>query len=117
MVSTEFDLLIFTEMFLDDELYKKVKSTEIKSPEDFTIMIKDLYEICSKYYKAKLSIGMSYKEGRQLIDKVFISWDFFIKKLEKEDWWLIDVLNQDNLSFKNFYLKNEVLRRIYEKGK
>ena len=62
-------------MFLDDQLYQKVKSFEIKKPEDFQTLVNELYKTCEDYYKAKLNPDLTYKEATQLIDKVFKLWD------------------------------------------
>jgi hypothetical protein len=104
-------------MFLDDQLYQKVKSTELKSPEDFADLVNDLYKICEDYLKSKLTDTITYKEGKQLMDKVFTFWNMFINKLDKENWWLIDILKKEELSFRTTYLKNEKLNEIYMKGK
>ena len=41
-------------MFLDDQLYQKVKSKEINKPEDFKELVNELYKLCESYYKGKL---------------------------------------------------------------
>ena len=104
-------------MFLDDQLYQKVKSTEIKNPKDFETLVNELYKLCDSYYKNKLisMVGSPYREITIELDKTFKLWDFFIVKLEKENWWLIDVLKK--CSYKEIFLSNEKLREIYNRGK
>jgi hypothetical protein len=104
-------------MFLDDQLYQTVKSKEIKRPEDFAELVNELYRLCDDYYKNKIIsiVGFPYKLVSQEIDKVFKMWDFFIVKLEKENWFLIDVLKR--YSYKKMFLDNDKLKEIYERGK
>jgi hypothetical protein len=101
-------------MFLDDQLYEHVKSKKIEKPEDFKSLVCELYDICQAWYVPRITRGTSYQEVKILFDKCFWFWDSFIKKLEKEDWWLIDLLKK--YSFKDVLLRNEKLREIYEKG-
>lgn len=103
-------------MFLDDQLYQKVKSTEINTPEDFESLVNVLYKICEEYYQSKLPplVGCSYKDVTQLMNKTFRFWDMFIEKLEKEDWFLIDILKV--CSYKNAYMNHPKLKELYEKG-
>jgi hypothetical protein len=104
-------------MFLDDELYQKVKSFEINKPEDFQTLVNELYKLCETHYQNKIipMFGAPYKEIRYELDKTFKMWDFFIAKLEKENWWLIYILK--DASFKKAFMSNEKLKEIYEKGK
>jgi adenosyl cobinamide kinase/adenosyl cobinamide phosphate guanylyltransferase len=104
-------------MFLDDELYAKVKQFKIDKPEDFQTLVNDLYRICENYYKPRLVplVDGSFKDITQLLDRTFKLWDMFIAKLEKENWWLVDLLS--DYSYKEKFLSNEQLREIYYKGK
>ena len=102
-------------MFLDDQLYEWVKLREIEKAEDFETMVNELYDICECWYKPRLSPNMTYKEGRQLMDKTFKFWDLFIDKLKKEDYYLVSILK--NASYKNAYLSNSRMKEIYDKGK
>ena len=104
-------------MFLDDQLYEKVKQSKIEKPEDFRTLVNDLYRVCEDYYKAKLPplVGCSYKDVTQLMDRTFKLWDLAIAKLEKENWWLIDILKE--ASYKQSFMNNEQLREMYERGK
>jgi len=101
-------------MFLDDQLYQKVKSKEINSITDFEHLVNELYDICEDYFKLKLSSNMTYKEGTQLMDRVFKLWDMFILKLEKDNWPFITVLKHE--SYKKAFMNNESLKIIYEEG-
>jgi adenosyl cobinamide kinase/adenosyl cobinamide phosphate guanylyltransferase len=103
-------------MFLDDELYQKVKEFKIAKPEDFETLVNDLYKICENYYKSKLPplVGCSYKDVTQLMDRTFKLWDLFILQLEKEDWYLLDVLK--DYPYKKAFLSNEKLKELYERG-
>ena len=104
-------------MFLDDQLYEKVIQTKINEPDDFKTLVNNLYRICEDYYKPKLSevVGCSYSEVTQIMDKTFKLWDMFIAKLDKEDWFLIDVLKDH--SYKGAFMSNEKLKEIYDLGK
>lgn len=50
-------------MFLDDQLYEKVKQSKINKPEDFQTLVNDLYKICEDYYKAKLQNQTSFSDA------------------------------------------------------
>ena len=102
-------------MFLDEKLYNKVKSFEIQKPSDFQLLINELYKICEDHFKPKLRPDMSYKEGKIMMDQVFNAWDLFIKKLQKEQWFLIDILKE--YPYKSAFMNNEKLKEIYFKGK
>lgn len=104
-------------MFLDDQLYQKVKSKEINKPEDFKELVNELYRLCESYYKGKLPplVGCSYKDVTQLLDKTFKFWDMAIDKLDKENWVFTDLLKL--ASYKSAFMNNEKLKEMYEKGK
>lgn len=102
-------------MFLDDQLYQKVKSFDIKESKDFQILVNELYKTCEAYFKPQLNDAMTYKANTQLMDRVFKLWDMTIHKLDKEDWWLIDILK--DYPYKKEYLNHPVLKELYEKGK
>ena len=101
-------------MFLDDQLYEWVKLREIEKPKDFEELVNELYDIVEAYYKPKLRPEMTYKEGTIMMDKAFKLWDMFITKLEKENYFLIDVLKK--CSYKKQFMSNHKLKEIYEKG-
>ena len=103
------------DMFLDDQIYKMVKQSDVEYPEDFQILVNNLYKLCENYYKAKLTPSTTYKEATQIIDKTFKFWDMAMVRLDKEDWWLIDLLRV--ASFRGVFMKNEKLKTIYERGK
>jgi hypothetical protein len=104
-------------MFLDDELYAKVKQARLDKPEDFQVLVNDLYRICENYYKPRLVplVGGSFKDVTQLLDRTFKLWDMFIAKLDKENWPFVDLLS--DYSYKERFLSNEQLKEIYYKGK
>jgi hypothetical protein len=106
-------------MFLDDQLYLHVKNRDIKKAEDFNAMICELYRICETYYKSKLpELRLChYSEITQLLDKTFRFWDMFIQKLEKENYWGIDLLKMPEVTYKNNFLSHPELKKIYELGK
>lgn len=101
-------------MFLDDQLYEWVKLKDIKKPDDFIELRHKLFQFCEEYYKAKLKIYTSYEEITQILDKTFKLWDLFIIKLEKENWFLIDILKE--YSYKKMFMNNSKLKEIYDKG-
>ncbi len=101
-------------MFLDDQLYECVKSSEIKKSEDFQVLVNELYGITEAYFKPKLHLGMTYAEGRLIMDKTFKLWDLFIAKLKKENWYLIEFL--EKCSYRDTFLSNEKAKEIYNKG-
>lgn len=102
-------------MFLDDRLYEQVKLKDIKKPEDFQVLVNELYQICERYFKPELSAGLTYQQVSQLMNRTFKLWDLFITKLEKENWFLVDVLK--DYSYKKLYLSNPKLKELYDKGK
>jgi len=106
-------------MFLDDQLYLHVKNRDIKKAEDFNQMINELYRICETYYKSKLPdlLFCDYSDVTALMDKTFKLWDLFIQKLEKENYWGIDLLKMPEVTYKNMFLSHPELKKIYEAGK
>ncbi|MCJ7447946.1 MAG: hypothetical protein MUO72_09645 [Bacteroidales bacterium] len=103
-------------MFLDDKLYNQVKQFKIEKPEDFKILVNSLFRICEDHWKPKLDLKGTYKEAKQILDQTFNAWNLFIKKLEKENWYLIDILKEEG-DYKQTYLNNKKCKEIYEKGK
>ena len=101
-------------MFLDDKLYQHTINREIKDRDTYTQLVNELYKICEDHFKPQLRPNMSYKEGKIMIDRVFNSWDLFINKLDKKDWYLIDFLK--DASYKVSFMKNPELKRIYDLG-
>lgn len=101
-------------MFLDDQLYNHTINRKIDSVEDMQSLINELYEMTEKYFKPQLRADMTYKEGKQLMDRVFSLWDLFIKKLDKNNWVFADVM--PNAHYKKAFMNNEQLKEIYNKG-
>ena len=103
-------------MFLDDQLYEWVKLKDIKKPEDFAELVNELYQFCEDWYIPRIEKEphITYDDIRRLMDRVFQFWDMFIVKLEKENWFLIDVLKDQ--SFKKAFMNNPKLKEMYEKG-
>jgi len=104
-------------MFLDDKLYQHVINRKIESTDDFKAMINELYRMCENHFKPNLHVGMSFKQGTVEMDRVFNSWDLFIKRLIKDNYFLIDILSKPETSFKSAFMHNEALKEIYLKGK
>ena len=99
-------------MFLDEKLYTHTKSKEIKSPQDFSDLVNELYRICEDHYKPELTNDR--KVIKATIDRTFRSWDIFIQKLQKEDWFLIDFLGKNEYSYKKVFFDNQELNRVYK---
>jgi len=102
-------------MFLDDKLYNYTVNRKLNGATDFRLMINELYKISEDHYKSNLHTGMSYKQGKIMMDRTFNSWDLFIGRLDKEDYFLIDFIKE--ASFKKVFMENKKLKEIYEKGK
>jgi hypothetical protein len=78
--------------------------------------VNELYQYCNEYYKSKLGADTcSYSDITQVLDKTFKLWDLFIAKLEKENWFLVDVLKE--YPYKKEFMGNPKLKEIYDKGK
>jgi len=102
-------------MFLDDQLYLITKCEKISSAEDYVKLVNKLFKAVEDYFKPKLSATMTYAEGAALMDKTFKLWDMFISKLEKENWFLVDVLKKS--SYKEHFMANPKLEEIYKRVK
>jgi hypothetical protein len=102
-------------MFLDDTLYQHTIERQINDPSDLKDLINELFRICEANFKPLLTPDMTYREGSVILDRVFLSWDLFVKRLKKEKWFLADMI--EKYSYKSNYLGNEKLNEIYLKGK
>ena len=98
-------------MFLDEQLYQKVKETKIESSQDFEQLMNDLFLICENKWKPEFDQKNGGKGLKVLLDRTFKSWDIFAQRLEKENWFLIQPLN--NHSYKLTFMLNEKLRKEY----
>ena len=101
-------------MFLDDKLYQHTINRQIRDSSDYLAMVNELYKICEDHFKPQLKEGMTYREGRIIMDRVFNSWDLFINRLDKEDYSLVDFMKE--ASYKSAYMKSPQLVELYNKG-
>ena len=108
-------LLKHITMFLDDELYNKTVNHEIESGEALGKLIHQLYKICEDRLRDTLTLQMSYKDVTRTFDRIFNSWDLFIKRLDKEDYIFTDIIK--DFPFRDTILKNKEIDRIYKRGK
>lgn len=99
-------------MFLDEHLYTHTKSKEINSADDFSDLVNELYRICEDHYKPLLNNENAVIKAT--LNRTFKSWDIFIEKLKKEEWFLVDILSQSHISYKSAFLSNPKLKQIYE---
>lgn len=102
-------------MFLDDKLYQHAIKRKIDSLDDYKEMINELYKICEDHFKPQLDINMGYRKAKIILDRTFNSWDLFINRLEKEDYFLVDIIK--DCSYKSAFMENPKLVKIYMKGK
>lgn len=102
-------------MFLDEKLYQHTMNRNLQDADDFKTMINELFKVCEDHFKPQLRSDMTYTEGTVMIDRVFNSWDLFIARLEKEEYFLIDILSK--ASYKSVFMNNPALVEIYNKGK
>lgn len=100
-------------MFLDEHLYTHTKSKKLNSASDFSDLVNELYRICEDHYKPALVDDP--KVIKATLDRTFRSWDIFIDRLKKENWFLIDVLGRKETSYKATFMSNEKLKGIYNK--
>jgi hypothetical protein len=99
--------------FLDDQLYTTVKNTGINNIDEFSKMMNNLFILCENKYKSELKSGISKQEAKAIIDRVFNYWDLFIKRLEKENYFLIKSIKSN--SFKDAFMNNELAKSEYDK--
>jgi len=104
-------------MFLDDKLYQHIiNKNEIQNVVDLQTTINELYKICEDHFKPLITKNISsYREIKIIMDRVFNSWDLFIQRLDKEDYFLTDIISE--ASYKTAYMKNSECKRIYDSGK
>jgi len=101
-------------MFLDDHLYTHTKSKEIHKADDYRDLVNELYRICEDYWKPNLTDVRDRKVVKAALDRTFKSWDIFIKRLESENWFLINILKRYDSSYKGVFLENPEFYRIYK---
>lgn len=102
-------------MFLDEKLYQHTINKNINSSDDFELLVNELYKICEDSWKPKLRSNLTYENVKIVLDRVFNSWDLFIKKLQKEEYIFTDILLK--CSYKSAFMKNKKTKRIYDLGK
>lgn len=102
--------------FLDDKLYQWLKLREINNTDDFKSLINELIYICECSWKpfamTRLGTPQSAREVKVALDRTFSSWDLFIKKLQKEKWFLVDTL--DKYSYKVLFMENLDFKKVYD---
>lgn len=98
--------------FLDDKLFEHTINRQLNAASDAEALINELFDIMEAYWKPQFNVGMSKKDARTIIDRAFSLWDLFIKKLEKEKYFLADII-KDN-SYKQAFMDNPELKRIYD---
>lgn len=102
-------------MFLDEQLYQHVINRNLENISDYQDMINELYKICEDSWKPKLLQNLTYANVKIILDRVFNSWDLFIKRLYKEDYYLVHIISK--CSYKETFMKNKEAKRIYDLGK
>lgn len=118
VVNIGMDKLISSNLkgFLSDKLYQWVQLREISDTDDFKSMINELIYICERSWKpfATTQIGNSKgtKEVKIALDRTFNSWDLFVSKLRKENWFLVDML--EKYSYRIVFMENLEFKKIYE---
>lgn len=100
-------------MFLDDQLYEHTINKAIATPDDFKDLTNELYKLCEDRYKPQLHEGITKRDVKVILDRVFTSWELFSKRLHKENYFLADFI--DKYSYKNRYMSNPGLKEIYDK--
>jgi len=98
--------------FLDDLLFNHTVNFKIESPTDFQILIGELYGIVEAKFKPQLYAGQPNKEVKSIVDRTFNSWDLFTTRLEKQEYFLTDMVKK--YSYKQQFLNDEKLKSIYD---
>ena len=89
-------------MFLSEKLYQTVISSKIEKQEDAIEILNNLYDLCSEELQDKIKPGIPKHESKTHIDRVFNSWDAFMKMLKKENHFMYDFINK--YSFKDQWM-------------
>ncbi len=102
-------------MYLHEKLLDICKNTEIKSGQDVNKLNRLICEECEKYYKSRLSHGMTKKSMKAVLDKTFNLFDLFVKLALKSDDAQLVVLAETfkKYSFKKQFLENKQVANIY----
>lgn len=101
--------------FLDDQLYAHVINKELTGADDFKQLLNELFRICENYWKPKFDLKtMGKRDLKILLDRTFNGWDLFIKKLIKDKYFLVDVI--DKYSYKKIFMENPDFKKIYEES-
>jgi len=100
------------EGFLDDILYNYTVNKSIVGTNDFKDLINELFKLCEERWKPQVDSNTTKKELKILLDRTFISWDCFVRKLEKEKWYLYEFIKE--YSYKNIFMSNEKMKSIYD---
>lgn len=103
-------------MFLDDEVLEMCKNAKLDTPED----IQNFYsEVCTKFddFRIKnMNPFMSKKELKSSINKTFNLWDSMVRMCLKSADRKVIILGEmfQKYSYKNDFLKNTEMKRIYD---
>jgi len=102
-------------MFLDDKLLKMVMDSDLSNHDEIQNTFANLCVECEIQYKSKLNNNSSDKQIKASLDRVFNSWESFIRMGKKINdipkYKFILVL--ETHSFKKQFLADDTLRRIY----
>jgi hypothetical protein len=101
--------------FLDDQLYDYVMKQDYKILNDkdsFFELLNQCYKICEDKWKPQFYVGMPKKQLKVNLDRVFNSWDLFVKRLVKAKFHFAEVFVCG--SYKIVFMSNPELKRIYD---
>jgi len=103
-------------MFLDDELLKMCKDANISVSHDVQQLNSDLCKKCESHYKSKLDDKSAPHHIKITLKKTFNLWDSFVRMAKKDEDKTLNILGDlfEEFSFKNQFLKNEEINRLYQ---
>lgn len=102
-------------MFLDEKLLQKCKDVEITDSQQLIDLKNEICKECEDYYKSKLSVYLSDKEIKTVMDKTFNLFDSFVRMALKSEDKKVVILGEmfSKHTFKEQWLSNEDMYEIY----
>jgi hypothetical protein len=103
-------------MFLDDELLEMCKKADLFTAEGVDKLNVDICDKCQEYYRQRITQGMPKREAKVIFDKTFKLFDSFVRQAKNSKQIKLQIVGEmfEKNSFKQQFMNNEHLKKLYE---